>query len=238
MVSASFYPFRRGQDLFDPRQHDFLQSLRRNRLDRARFGAVLDRLDADIVAVDAVLLAFAARRHGVAVRIFDDAFQKVRPVLVALEADFLRRVAGQDLLRRVPERLVDDRRMLPLVDPASGLVADFSDIDRVAQNAVQAGLGEGFRRIEPAARGRPAFRGDVFGLQITHQRRGRAQRAIALENIPDALGFLLVYDQFTAYRVVSQRHDPAGPHAFLFAGGQLVADPLGGDLTLELREGL
>ena len=43
--------------------------------------------------------------------------------------------------------------------------------------------------------------------------------------------------QMTVLDPVAQRHHAAHPHALLLRGSDLVADALGGDLTLELREG-
>jgi hypothetical protein len=48
---------------------------------------------------------------------------------------------------------------------------------------------------------------------------------------------LLDHHQRAAMGFVAQGRDPAHPHALGLGGGNLVADPLGGDLALELGEG-
>ena len=39
------------------------------------------------------------------------------------------------------------------------------------------------------------------------------------------------------FHVITEWYDAAHPHALAFGGGDLVADPLAGDLSLKLSEG-
>ena len=64
-----------------------------------------------------------------------------------------------------------------------------------------------------------------------------SQLQIKPEQGSDGVGFGLVFDQLLVNGIVTQRHQPAHPHAPLFGGGNLVADALGRDLPLELGEG-
>ena len=68
--------------------------------------------------------------------------------------------------------------------------------------------------------------------QLVH----RLHLQIAREDGPHLLGFWRVDGQGAAGGIVTQRQVAAHPHALGLGGGDLVADPLAGDLPLELRE--
>jgi hypothetical protein len=63
------------------------------------------------------------------------------------------------------------------------------------------------------------------------------QRAVATEDVTHHLRLGLVDDQLAVLRVIAERWLAAHPQALLLGGSDLVADPLAGDLALELCEG-
>ena len=65
----------------------------------------------------------------------------------------------------------------------------------------------------------------------------RSQFKIQLENGPDGLGLGLVDDELLVPGFVAQRNGAARPFALLAGSRNLVPDPLGGQLPLELGKG-
>ena len=60
---------------------------------------------------------------------------------------------------------------------------------------------------------------------------------VEAEDPADRLRLFRVHDQLSVFRVVAERYVATHPHAPAFGGGNLVSDPLAGDLAFELREG-
>src|ERR1700758_4227315 len=92
-----------------------------------------DQRAGDIVAVARALFDRIARRHPVALGIKQHAGEQAR--LVSAGASVARAaIAGELCLNRIPERLIDDRRVFAGMGLA--LVNDLAAIDAVLQNQV------------------------------------------------------------------------------------------------------
>ena len=63
------------------------------------------------------------------------------------------------------------------------------------------------------------------------------QIQISFEDVSDGFGLGLVDDQLLVLGVVTEGNGATGPLAFTSASSNLVTDPLGGQLALELSKG-
>ena len=147
------------------------------------------------------------------------------------------RVRIEPCLHGVEQGGVDDCGMEPLV----GLVPvhDQAEIGAVAQQVEQGTAAEGPASDDPAAAGRSALRTNPAFVEPAPQRMHRTQLEIGIEYRAHGRGFGLVDDErarSACRSVVAEGQVPAHPHALGLGGGNLVADPLAGDLALELGE--
>ena len=74
-------------------------------------------------------------------------------------------------------------------------------------------------------------------VEFLGNQRGRLDFNEPLKDSLNDPRFFRLNNQLLVFHAVSHRHAAADPFAFLPAGCHLVADPLGDDLTLILREG-
>src|ERR1700726_1279471 len=72
--------------------------------------------------------------------------------------------------------------------------------------------------------------------EVGHQDVEAAKLQVTLEDGSHPLCFGSVDGNLAIFRVVAQGHHAADPKALALGGGDLVADPFRGDLTLELRK--
>jgi hypothetical protein len=79
------------------------------------------------------------------------------------------------------------------------------------------------------------FAPDSSILELLIEGRDILRIYIEREDPPDRLCLLLIYYQL-AVEVIAQRNIASHPHAFLFRGGDFVADTLTGYLSLKLSE--
>jgi len=95
---------------------------------------------------------------------------------------------------------------------------------------------EGLPSAEPAVRARTQLADESppigFLLHLSHG----AELEIELEHRAHRLGFDLVDRERSAVRLVAERDGASHPHALALRSTDLVADPLAGDLALELRK--
>jgi hypothetical protein len=94
---------------------------------------------------------------------------------------------------------------------------------------------------EPAARSlvtsiRPHRQPDVFVVENSLQAHDAADLEIAPKEIAHEDGVLLDHMERPVLDPISEGNDAAHPDALLLGGGDLVPDPLAGDLALELGE--
>ena len=88
---------------------------------------------------------------------------------------------------------------------------------------------------------RPLDSGRIFGsdacrAQIGQQQVQTAKRKVAIEDMTNDLRFGFNDGDLAILGMVAERHDAADPQPLPLGGTDLVADPLGRDLALELRE--
>ena len=144
-------------------------------------------------------------------------------------------VLGEHGLHGIPERFVNDRSMLPGVGVA--LMRCFSTVGPVLQQKIKSALREPliavFRTVGPHAPLAP----DACSVEFHLQSPYRFEPKVASVNIVDRSSLGLVDDELAVFRVVTERHRATHPHALLLGGGDLVANSLADQLTLELGEG-
>ena len=89
----------------------------------------------------------------------------------------------------------------------------------------------------PARLCRPRLVAPAARPRLLHDLQDRAQLDEAAEDGSHLFGLHCVHHQPAIHDVVPQRADAVHPQPLLLAGGELVADALGGQFALELREG-
>src|SRR4051794_14988379 len=97
-------------------------------------------------------------------------------------------------------------------------------------------------RYRPAALHMPGRRGEAFCRPVAAvdgflEPAHTAKLQVESEDGAHRLGLGRIDDQLALLRVIAERRVAAHPHALLLRGGDLVADALAGDLTLELGKG-
>jgi hypothetical protein len=83
----------------------------------------------------------------------------------------------------------------------------------------------------------PRLGADVFGSEVPDKFVDAGDLKISAEDHPDPLGFLLDDGEFAVLQLVAQGEGAAHPKSLALGGSDLAADPLGGDLPLELGKG-
>src|SRR5690242_18538105 len=116
------------------------------------------------------------------------------------------------------------------------LVDDLATIDPVLQHRVERTARRRLATPTAATRANPCFAADAGRGERLLQQPYRAQRGVAAEDVLHGLDLFRHDDQLVVTALVAERRHTAHPHALLLRGGDLVADALPRDLTLELRE--
>ena len=114
---------------------------------------------------------------------------------------------------------------------------DAADEERVGEQVVEPAAGEGGTAAAAPVPMQPLRRADAGSIELGLQPEHRAECEIAREDLPHQGGLLRHRLQAAPLGAVADRHHAPHPHALRLGGGDLVADPLGGDLAFELREG-
>src|SRR5882672_6007940 len=175
-----------------------------------------------------------ARRHPIALAIKQDTDEEAGwtsfSAIVALGG-----VAGKLCLNRIPQRLIDDWRVLTRMGLL--LVDDLASIDPVLKHQIECAAGEWLAASQATRCARPQLAPDAAGVELVLQQPDRAEFGMAAKN--EAHGFRLAFDddQLAGLCPIPERRHAAHPNPFLLRGGDLVADALADDLALELREG-
>src|SRR6266540_4935244 len=144
----------------------------------------------------------------------------VAPLLVELDLNGLEQLA------------IENGRLLALEDFT--FVFDFSNIEAVAQKISEGPSREWDASDSPAGGQRAGLGLDAAPAQIGKQQIEAAQREITAEDITYGAGFLLHDGDAAILGMVAERHDASDPESLALGGADLVPDPLGGDLALEL----
>ncbi len=141
----------------------------------------------------------------------------------------------QPILDSIPGLFVDDRRVLPFVNLT--FVTEPADIDGVREYLIEMSPADesaaGHLALAICAKGKTDVLRDQEGIQLGDA----SDLEIAREKIAYDYGVLLDDVQRAILDPVAERDNASHPNAALFRGGDLVADALAGDLTLELGEG-
>ena len=174
-----------------------------------------------------------ARPHLPALGVEEPAGERARRPRRAPQAAALP-VGGEPILHRLPERLVHDRGMLAGMDLVA--MPDAADEERVGEHGVELAAREGGAAAAAAVPMQPLRRADAGSIELGLQPLHRAEREIALEDPLHQRRLLRHRLQAARLGAVADRDHAAHPHALRLGGGDLVADPLGGDLALELAK--
>jgi hypothetical protein len=142
---------------------------------------------------------------------------------------------GKPLLNSLEPIPIEDRWMLARADLA--LEADLADVEAIAQEIGERASGEG-DAADGAPIGEMADLGDDPVLtKVRQEEPDAAEVEVAPEDSADPLSLLLFDDQLLVPAHIPERHHAADPQPLALGGADLLADPLAGDLTLELGKG-
>src|SRR6266446_3468004 len=137
-------------------------------------------------------------------------------------------------LHRVKEITIDDGGLLAGEDLA--LEGDLADVEPIAQKMGERAAGEW-----DAANGAPGLERSRLGddpalAKVGHQQVEAAKLQIPPKDGPNPLSLLFNHDYLSVLGLVSERGYAADPQPLALGGRDLVADALGGHLSLELGE--
>src|SRR5947208_2210938 len=83
----------------------------------------------------------------------------------------------------------------------------------------------------------PLLADDPLSVQFLLEQAHRAHNAVTAEDVPNPVRFGGNDNELAIANLISERRHAAHPNSFLLRGGNLVANALAGDLTLELSKG-
>ncbi len=164
-------------------------------------------------------------------RIIDETGERAH-VVIALGGAAIDSLCRQGRLNLLPQILIDDRLVLARISLV--LMHDLAAIEAILQHVIERSPHHGLASIGPTIRRGAALAEDTRRIEVLLEQSHRAQVLVAAEDVADGLGLGLVDDQLSVFHVITERWIAAHPHALLLGGGNLVADPLAGDLALEL----
>src|SRR6201998_3004848 len=130
-----------------------------------------------------------ARRHPMAVAIKQQAGEEARLTMSSARVP-LGGVAGQLCLNRIPQRLIDDRRVLTRMGLL--LVDDLASIDTVLQHQIERAAGEWLAAAQATRCAGPQPALDAAGVELVLQPPDRAEFGMAAKN--EAHGLRLAVD--------------------------------------------
>src|SRR5437762_13880430 len=117
-----------------------------------------------------------ARRHPIAVAIKQQAGEEARLTMSCARVP-LGGVAGKLRLNRIPQRLIDDRPVLPRM--GLRLVDDLASIDPVLQHRIERAAREWLAASQATRCARPQRALDAAGVELLLQQPDRAECGIA-----------------------------------------------------------
>lgn len=110
---------------------------------------------------------------------------------------------------------------------------DLANIEMVGERLPERAPSEGGASLAL----RPRFDQDAIVMEPVEQIADGAQFHVSLKDHADHVGFRRVDHQLPILDVMAERRIAAHPPALALGGRDLVPDPFGGDLPLELGEG-
>lgn len=220
--------FRGAQDRREPQEHGFLHRLRRDLPYRAGLLRASGVLPAAVVGVGDIVLPLRVVRHGAAAASAPEDVLQWRDVFAVprhLGSPAPPVVGRHELVHLLPQPLVDDGLVLALEQFAA--MAHLADVGDVVEELV---YGDGLPWLPGLLRdsGLVEFPADELrGLRLP----------VSPEDAPHGLGLFGDDHQAAVGDPVAEGDASAHPHSLLLRGRELVADALGDDLALVLREG-
>src|SRR6516164_5438116 len=193
-----------------------------------------DQRARDIVAVARALFDRIARRHPVALGVEQHPSEQAK-LVSACAGVALGGIASEPHLNRLPQRLVNDWRVLARM--GLSLVTDLAAVGAVPQHQVERPAREWLATDHPTRGTRPRLALASLGFELFLQQPHRAEFGIAAKDRAHEFRLAVDDDQLAVAPPIPERRHPAHPHPLLFSGGDLVADALADDLALELRKG-
>src|SRR6201984_3662276 len=175
-----------------------------------------------------------ARSHPIAVAIKTHTGEKARLAISRARVP-LGGIAGKLSLNGIPQRLIDDRRVLARMGLL--LVNDLASVNAVLQHQVERAAREWLAALQATRSARPRLAFEPAGFQLVFQQSDRAEFGIAAKNEAHDFRLAVDDDELAVVHSVPERRHPPPPHPLLFRGGDLVANALADDLALELRAG-
>src|SRR6266850_5744614 len=130
-----------------------------------------------------------ARCHPIAVAIKQQAGEEAR-LTMSCACVRLGGVAGQLCLNRIPQRLIDDRRVLTRMGLL--LVDDLASIDPVLKHQIKRAAREWLAASQATRCARPELALDAAGVELVLQQPDRAEFGITAKD--EAHGFRLALD--------------------------------------------
>src|SRR6266404_8158387 len=130
-----------------------------------------------------------ARRHPIAVAIKQQAGEEARLTMSSACVP-LGGVASKLCLNRIPQRLIDDRRVLTRMRLL--LVDDLASIDLVLKHQIERAAREWLAASQATRCARPELAPNGAGVELVLQQPNRAEFGIATKN--EAHGFRLAFD--------------------------------------------
>src|SRR6202171_4527977 len=113
-------------------------------------------------------------------------------------------------------------------------VMGFADVNPVFEEIGEGTVGEWNAALIFRNYGLAALGDDLPTVEFGDELAERSQFQVKTKNGPNGPGIGFVGDQLLVLGIVAEWHSAAGPFALAPAGGDLVSDPLGGQLPLEL----
>src|SRR6266404_8686286 len=154
-----------------------------------------------------------ARRHPIAVAIKQQAGEEARLTMSCARVP-LGGIAGQQCLNRIPQRLIDDRRVLTRMGLL--LVDDLAAIDAVLQHQVEPAAREWLAASQATRCARPQLALDAVGVQLVLQQPDRAEFGIAAKDEAHGLRLAFDDDELAVLRPITDWRHAAHPHPFFF----------------------
>src|SRR6202048_3046553 len=161
-----------------------------------------------------------ARRHPIAVAIKQQAGEEAR-LTMSCACVPLGGVAGKLCLNRIPQRLIDDLRVLTGMGLL--LVDDLASIDPVLKHQIERAAREWLAASQATRCARPQLALDAAGVELVLQQPDRAEFGIAAKD--EAHGFRLAFDddELAVLCPIPERRHRAPPHPPSLLGGDLCA---------------
>src|SRR5262249_18576339 len=169
------------------------------------------------------------RRAG---SIEQDALQ--RSVVLGPRRDVMGSLLGQSPLHGLKQLAVDQWWLRARADLT--LIENLADVEAIAQEVEQGTLREGHATARAAVRQLADLCSHIALAKLEHQPVDAAEGEIPTKDRADPLGLLFDDGELAILEFISQRHHSADPKPLALGSRHLVANALGGDFPLELRE--